>query len=407
MTMPLPILQNTPCAVLGDLPLVTYEHDLARTLWERIQADSNFLDPFLFKLPRYTLHYSVLRHWLLEQRQAGVNLDTPHYREQLENLLRLSILFKQIYRDYVPIGMNKARYWHEQQEYELLLYGEVRSTENLTGDYGINRFIRWINQEYNAPRLLVVRGRALLINLDLFYQGGQACGRYIGFLKAYTDTLFSYLAWMWFVPRLVIDVVCFFKHVIPCVWWMDEQERALNWRTRVEVQWTYRWRALSNDFPWLIAGLVACFYLSSGWSKLLTLVMQCYDLIMIGAVMPCLDEQRYAEIQQHDPNNQEFIERLNARIAYDRQRYPIHWQNFGTLVLAYALMLPTLPLYAVVIGGIAALVITYVAWDQYVHVERHRRHTYGFDFFPAHELVQRRAPVMMPPWPDDRLPPPR
>lgn len=93
------------------------------------------------------------------------------------------------------------------------------------------------------------------------------------------NPILSYVAWLYYVPRLFTNLLLLFKHTIPTPW-MSDEERALKCWTRLQAEWSKRWFEILNDAVWLVVGVLNCFWLATPQGMMLTVGLYLFDVGM-------------------------------------------------------------------------------------------------------------------------------
>src|SRR5690606_5914478 len=88
----------------------------------------------------------------------------------------------------------------------------------------------------NLYRLVFVRSKRAL---DMFAAAEFSSDWYrqaIGRLDKHSGFFFTHLGWLFFTPRLVINLGLLIKHTIPGPWMKNSKERDLPWTSRFGAQ---------------------------------------------------------------------------------------------------------------------------------------------------------------------------
>ncbi|MBA2651522.1 MAG: hypothetical protein H0U73_04560 [Tatlockia sp.] len=116
----------------------------------------------------------------------------------------------------------------------------------------------------------------------LFYIKGYA--KILSVIDPFIAPVLNHLAWLFYFPRLAVNLFLLFKHVLPG-WWMSDEEKKVNWMLRLQAQLQRRWFELFNDGAWFITGLLGSFLLTGGLAPIgmyLTISLFFYDVILAG-----------------------------------------------------------------------------------------------------------------------------
>jgi hypothetical protein len=148
-------------------------------------------------------------------------------------------------------------------------------------------------RQINWWRLLGIRLKrafetlAPLVKAINGYQGLDDAVREI----AHINPMLSYVAWLYYIPRLLVNVLLLLKHTLSG-FWMNEDESHLKWQKRLKAQWAARWFEILNDSVWCAVGLLNCFLLSSPQGMLLTVALYLFDVAM-ALVNAKIQHQKY------------------------------------------------------------------------------------------------------------------
>ena len=210
------------------------------------------------------LEYSLLGQQLRAKFLSQQQIDREELQEQLIAALMLAELLEHIYEHYLIIPREVRRLRQQQNLYRELLAGlienfpknpkEVEEVPSLTQE------VRNMTVETNLYRLLFTRSKRALDFITLIAQSDG----YLNFVRIMDkalDPIIAYLAWIFFLPRLLVNLFVVIKHTVHG-WWMDDDtEGSLDWTARFNAQIKRRWFELGNDIVWFSAGFLNCFYL--------------------------------------------------------------------------------------------------------------------------------------------------
>ncbi len=209
----------------------------------------------------------------------------------------------------------------------------------------------------NWPRFFFIRSRRLLLSIAPFFdENGPYC-RFIGQVDPYVGPTLSYVAWMFFIPRLSVNLMLLAKHTIPGSW-MGAVEKDLDWKTRLKVNFERRWFEVANDVVWFTGGLINCFILIGAlapYNVYFSVALQAYD-VFLATVRTYIELGRlnrlkndYLEMIKSPNINlndaydiQRHLQFLDQRIEYEQKRMNIGIYNNTILLLAMAVAVPYL-----------------------------------------------------------------
>jgi hypothetical protein len=326
--------------VIGD-PL-SPDGDEINPLWglskKLAEKEDVFFHPLVLDHMRLNLRYTVICAELAHdfaRKESGVEPFTEEEREaltrQLVDALTLAELLTRVYiRLNVPREIERLQ--SEQKVYRMLLSmrGYDFPENSSIGKYNLDKYnfefsaslsertrkyIAILNWPYllkeglrqilillepfidrfstnirsytgmlNFPRLMVVRIRRILMTLLPILKNIENYAKFINLIDPFFGPVLNYLSWIFYFPRLIVNLFLLFKHLIPGSW-LSEEEKQLGWFIRLQTQLQRRWFELFNDSAWFIGGLLGCFFLVGGLSPVgmyLTISLFLYDVVLAG-----------------------------------------------------------------------------------------------------------------------------
>ena len=186
----------------------------------------------------------------------------------------------------------------------------------------------------------------------------------------------SYAAWLFFLPRALVNLSLTYKHVVPGSW-MGPRERALGWQTRFKTQMERRWFELGNDIAALVVNLLNCFLFVGALSPLGLYVvgMSLTFDVALASLRAYIEisrlkklEEKYRGMLVGDLSDDErveterYIAHLNQRITYEQKRLYIQIMIAAALLIAFAMTFPIFANPIVPIIGAVLAVLTTIAW---------------------------------------------
>ncbi|WP_133128587.1 hypothetical protein [Legionella nagasakiensis] len=306
--------------------------------------------------------------------------DHAQLTQSIKTALILAEALEVIYRDYLYVPREVERLRREQAIYKHFLmvqgYQFIKSQadkEKHINELGISKTVHETSATLNWFRLYSIRTRRLLVSISALTHEFSSYRQWIDRMDQWARPALAYFGWIFFIPRLLVNLVMMAKHTIPG-WWMSKNEYDLGLKTRFMLQWQRRWFFLGNDSAWLTVGLLNCFVLTgvlSPFGLYLSLALQVFDIAMAVAQahieisrMRQLQKQ-YAEMlnqksmsaeEQNDIRQYQY--HLEKRIAHERKRLGLIVINTVVLLLALSLAIPALafnPLIPVLGAALAVL----------------------------------------------------
>ena len=320
----------------------------------------------------YSIHCTLLAHDLLHKDRAKLTA-------QIETALKIAELLEHIYRDYLNVPQEAERMRRDQLVYRELLahqgYQFIDFEDEYVVDSSYTRVVRNTTGTANVPRNFIARLRRLLVATVVFASEFGEYRSAVNFIDQFITPILTFAAWIFFVPRSIINLFLLGKHLIPGPW-MSEEEEALGWQTRFIGQLQRRWFELANDVPWMILGLLNCFLLVGPLAPIgfyASAVLLAYDVLVasfrthieVGRLKTV--EVEYQTMLKEDDLSQSAREDINSylfylrqRIAYERKRLYIQVVNTSVLFVAFALAFPIFAFNPIIplIGGALAVLMT-------------------------------------------------
>ena len=166
----------------------------------------------------------------------------------------------------------------------------------------------------NFFRLLLLRVKRFASTLEPV--GVSGVGSRQPAIFAVADQIFRFLAFIYYLPRLAVNLCFTLKRVIPGPWMENKQEQELGWWNRLKHQWGERWFQFANDTIWVLMGVLTGFVLSTPMGMLGIILLYAFDVGAM-AVKLWLDSARMdgylaniTDPQQLDLMQQEHAKKL-------------------------------------------------------------------------------------------------
>lgn len=230
---------------------------------------------------------------------------------------------------------------------------------------GFEKKVKDVTVELNWPRFFVIRGRRFFLNLDLLLHDCQIYHDGLINIEKFSMPVVNYFSWMFFVPRLLVNIFNFTKHLIPG-FWMDSEERKVNLKTRIAAQLPERWFELVNDSIWLIGGLINCFLFIGPMafaSFFLIAAMQAADVV-VSSLRLYIKTSRMNEIAGiYNDDESRVKEFLDIRIRYEQSRLLLHIIQSTLVCISLVLILPVFSsAFALMTGSLLLVLATTVCF---------------------------------------------
>jgi len=255
-----------------------------------------FIDDYPHLLVIYALYCSLIAKKLKSSNSIDVN--DPIFEAHLINALALSNLLHVINWQY--FDSPKERRLLEKEEvvfrfllrefgYQFKLINEMDLPEDdeaarQAHEQPFSSWFRGVMGSSNWPRLFILRVKRMLDTMLPIFKGLPNFVRAVYFIDQFANPFFAYLAWIFYVPRLTLNLFILLKNVIPHPW-MSAQQQQLSYILRCKLQLHDKWFELTNDSVWLAVGLINCFFLIgvlAPWAMYLTVALYAFDVTLAG-----------------------------------------------------------------------------------------------------------------------------
>lgn len=304
--------------------------------------------------------------------------------QQIKDALAMAELLERLYRDYLYIPREVLRLQREQAFYRQLLRHEGYSFipqpyRDGLYDYGFSFTIRSLTAELHAPRVFAVRLRRFLVAMLPLADSFPWYTRMVNNMDQLVGQPFTHLAWLFFIPRLSVNLFLTAKHVLPG-FWLSREAASLDWQTRFYAQMQRRWFELANDSAWLLVGLGNAFICTGSLAICgiyITVCLQAYDVLVAGfkayheiQKLRQLQDEYEGLLKNTDLSDEErhdiqaYRVHLSEQVHYEQMK--LYWRliNCSILLLSVALALPVLtfnPAFAIC-GGALAVFASIASW---------------------------------------------
>jgi hypothetical protein len=345
------------------------------------------------------IEYNVLCSQIAIELTAGES--ATKLRTQIEEALRIAELLETLYKSYLDIPRELHRVQKEQRLLRLWLALSPKQIDTALSPVYTSKLIRESTSNLNLYRLFSVRLRRLLMAITPLTNTTSTYYRSMKQVDKFAGPFFSHLAWLYFIPRISINLAMCFKHTFEHND-MSNEEKGIDWTTRLKIQLFARWPDLLNDIPWLIANAVSCFLFIGAYAPygiVLSICMQFYEVAQaVGQhyiEIQHLQEQcaEYANLRDACEKNSEeyknfdtFIKHFEQRIDYESKRLLIPIVNASVLLVAIIFAAPVFSPGFAVAGGVIAVLITIISYLAKKELEKHKPASNLF------QLIEKSSP---------------
>lgn len=315
---------------------------------------------------RQSLIYSLLLRTYYEQRMAAKKRHAADEneldREDTRRLVALSVALAEFSKRQLGVTREIGRFAkvvntlqpdqsEQAQVIAALLAAPIPSALGRLPKYGIYRErAAAFHGTVNNPRLVLVRSVSLTRNLKPFFKiaEGTAPHHFFGVLDFASTKIFSHLAWVFFLPRLLTNLAVLSKHVF-LIGDIDEEERKLAWQQRFRMQFKRRWFEIGNDLVWCVHNLLAAFvYLGTiaPVGSYIALALYFYDVLMV-CLRAAVEIQRLSYVESEYRNkhpdcheDDAFLLQIKAQYHYELKRLGLSLFNTVGTFAAILMMIP-------------------------------------------------------------------
>jgi hypothetical protein len=358
-------------------------------------AKTNFKE-LMQNHPTLHLEYNVLCAQIIHNLSAtNREQNKTALIEQTITAFVIAELLTYIYRDYLNVPREVLRLQKEQEIFRASLedcqfqFDDQPQRQDVKSS-SFSQQVRDKTISYNWPRLIATRIRRLFLTSLPLAKNLPTYPQVVTLYEEFTRSLFSYLGWVFFVPRFTVSSYLLLKHLIPGSW-MKEKEKSLGVKFRLTTQLERRWFVLSNDSVWLVAGLLGCFILTGALAPVmmyLTVGLFFYDVILAG-IRALLEINRLKKLQIENINiikdtmknpekikeAEDYQNHLQHRIFFEQKRLLLPVINTSALFLGMCSALPILAAcspFIPFIGAILIVSITVAAYIAFKIIENQR-----------------------------------
>ncbi|KTC84560.1 MULTISPECIES: hypothetical protein [Legionella] len=339
----------------------------------------------------YNVHCVHLMHSFADKsKQQEVTEDELNVlTDQLVAALTMAELLAHIYHYYLDVPYEVLRLQKEQKYYRELLRlrgYDFPNTEKLENDPmgSFSQYVRDTTRQYNWHRLFTIRIRRVFITLLPFILDWNHLTDSINGIDLILGPTLNYVAWLFYVPRLALNLFMLLKHLFLTEWaGMGAKEKDLYWLIRVEAQLQRRWFFLGNDTAWFICGILACFVLTGSLAPVgmyITISIFFFDVIM-ATIRALIELRRINEIREQYNNVakklrssgaskeeideiEEYQRQLEEQFTCEQQRVMLGVISTSALFLAMCFAMPALASMPIIplIGAILVVTITFATF---------------------------------------------
>lgn len=353
--------------------------DDTHTIWifdDEIKKKGDiFFSSLMIKNPLLFTQYHVQCSHIISLVEKD-NQNTDAILRATETALVVAILLEQLYHR-LDEKSDLEQLRKEQDIFRKILsirYPQFRltSSSHISNRINFNEKIRSFTNHANQPRKTLNRVWKMFDSVMLLDEL-VVLREWIEPIELMINPLFIHLNWIFFIPRLTINMILLCKHVIANPW-MSEQEYALPWLTRLHVHLMInrRWIELVGDFVWCIGNLISCFLCFGAWESaeiFFTIGLQLFDLLFT-CLHVAIEIHRLTTLEKEYRDGCKkgaisldlgYLYALQKRIDYEKKVGYLAILNHTLLFIAIMTLLPiitTMVPWAPIAGAIFSILTT-------------------------------------------------
>lgn len=389
MTAVIERLQST----LGDQSFQLDDpNPLNKAFSQQIQA----LGPDFYKkiVPSHlvlNMEYSLLGQQILRNIASQEIEKKNQIIEQISAALLLAEILENTYKKYLIVPREVRRLREQQQLYRDVL-AEIQNVvfdaandDPVVVGLSFSNELRTRTIAVNLYRLLFLRGKRALDLIAMKDFSADWYRRMIMNLDNCTDPAIPHLGWLFYLPRLLVNLYLMGLHVIPGSW-MEQAERDLGWQLRFQAQLQRRWFELANDIAWVGVGVVNCFIFVGALTPLATylaIAFFAYDVV-VSVIRAYIELNRLYELRKqyqdipltaaNKAEIEDHLKALDEQIKFETLRLGSHVLSTLGIFLAMCCAAPIFALNPVIpLVGALCLVIICLINFALVPILNHKR----------------------------------
>ena len=251
--------------------------------------------------------------------------DTATLIKELEKTLKMATLLKKIYQhldehdDINRMSQDKAILLSILFKYQHPLETLPFVFPNLQPS--LSQQLRSFIAQTNLSRLASIRNRRFILSCLLFTVFSE-CRPIVNALEIVTQPFFLHLSWLFFLPRLTLNLLSIIKETIANPW-MSNHKHKLPWTIRLEAYMNTHRRGyeLWTDAVWFVGGIALCFFITSSWLTLrgiIGIAMQVSDVILM-TIRSISEIERLMILKNLHIENPNYLEALEERIRFEKK----------------------------------------------------------------------------------------
>ncbi|VEG91750.1 hypothetical protein [Legionella spiritensis] len=381
--------------IVAGMPPLPDIGDSSKTTWQYSQfldqKNTDFFRPLAKNHLSLTIEYQTLCAQLNSELMVkGVRLG--ELTEQIACALMMAELLEYLYRYYLAVPREQRRYSQDQIIWRNLLrqngfrFGRKKNI-SMQPDM-LSQRIRNTTAKANWPRLFIVRSKRLMEALTPILKSVEGYAVFIRQMSDIITPALSYVAWLFYLPRLVDNTGLLIKHLAPLCW-MHKKEQELGCPTRLYLYIQRHWFDVGNDSAWVAGGLLTCFVLTGTLAPAgmyLNIGLFAFDIALAG-LRAYIELRRlyqlrreYADLEEESGATEDgcaiqgYLNHLQARIYYEQRRLTLSVVVTSALFVGMVLTVPSLAFNPIVplIAASILVTVTLAAYLAFKYLEKQK-----------------------------------
>lgn len=380
--------------ILSELPFPQVEKNpLNWTFTENIKK----LGPDFYRkvIPLHlvlSLEYSLLGQQLRAKFLSKELVKQKEIEEQLITALMMAELLEHIYQCYLNVPREVVRLRQHQILYRELLAELSKplpgKPKKLETNPSFSQDVRNTTVFLNLYRLLFIRSKRAFDVIATLGTVSESYRNFVKVLDKYTDPILADLAWLFFIPRLSVNLFLLIKHTLPGPW-MSKEEKSLGLSVRFSAQMQRRWFELGNDSIWMTAGLINRFVLTGALAPFAIYVsITCFAIdIILSVTRAYIELSRLYEVRkqyeamlkqttslEEIKSIKEHLEAINNQLNFEWLRLGSHMMTTTAIFLSMVVAAPILAFNPLIItiGAVCLVAVCFINFALFQIIDESR-----------------------------------
>jgi hypothetical protein len=264
----------------------------------------------------------------------------------------------------------------------------LKTTRRNWKDHNVSQSIRTGTSTYNVLRSTLQRARTLFMQTTRFFFTDTPFHLWLKGVDVYVRPTVNVLVLLFFLPRLVNNLIFLIKHSVLNPW-MDPRLKRVRFTERLALQWERRGFEILDDLGWFLSSVALCLLWTGSWIPFAftaSLFQRSFEvscriaktMIRLGPMQQMQKEyqQMLASLEISEDEKQSlaaYLEILNLRIAFERRKLIVDILNSATILTTVIMLIPLVPFspWIPFMGAVVALVATGIFYGIGKYQEKH------------------------------------